>query len=343
MRLLRYILPLFALAVGAIWILIKLQIPCLELPTIKAQDARQTDLGLPPPLTPTQKPPRQPPFSGIGIQLRWDFSDLVCTGSATEPIVTGRTERVGDSDRDQLMSWVVLESCFKGAKPNARVQVLGDSVFAEKEIQGGFAYVGLPTGFVARGRNLFFLRKTDQPQIWRVTVPVYAICIQLADVPPVYALDGSDDSIRRVLTAEMETMIDRGELRPTRGTMNPETKESDRIAAEYLPYILQILGRTEALREFGNLMQFSPTAVRREIAMTMLREGDQRGVTDSLALLEDANVPDWQRANAARALAHATSPRVRSTLERITRESDHEELRRAAKESYYQMGHGARD
>lgn len=339
MRLLRYILPLFVVAVGATWIWTKLQIPSLEPPTTKALDARQNDLGLPPPLSLRQKTPQQPPFGGIGIQQRWNFSDLVCTGSATEPIRTGRTERVGDSDRDQLMSWVVLESCFKGTKPNARVRVLGDSVFAENHIQNGFAYSGPPTGFVASGRNLLFLRKTDQPQIWRVTVPVYEICIQLADVPPVYTLDGSDDSIRRALTAEMEAMIERGELRPTRGAMNAQTKESDRIAALYLPYILQILGRTEALREFGGLMQSSPTAVRREIAMEMLRAGDQRGVDDSLALLEDANVPDWQRANAARALAHATSPRARSALKCIARQPGHQELRQVSKESLCQMGH----
>ena len=86
-------------------------------------------------------------------------------------------------------------------------------------------------------------------------------------------------------------------------------------------------------------MQSSPTAVRREIAMEMLRAGDQRGVDDSLALLEDANVPDWQRANAARALARATSPRARSALGRIARQPGHQELRQVSKGSLCQMGH----
>src|SRR2546422_8213597 len=44
------------------------------------------------------------------------------------------------------MSWVVLESCFKGTKPNHQIEVLGDSVFAEKDIHGGFVYAGLPPG-----------------------------------------------------------------------------------------------------------------------------------------------------------------------------------------------------
>ena len=63
-------------------------------------------------------------------------------------------------------------------------------MFAEKQIWNGFAYSGLSTSFVARGRNPLFLRKTDQLQTWPVTVPVYETCIELADVPPVYALDG---------------------------------------------------------------------------------------------------------------------------------------------------------
>jgi hypothetical protein len=336
---LRYVLTLFVVAVSATWIWTKLQIPCLEPPTVRAQDTRLQDLDWPPPFSPTQKPPSHPPFAAMGIQLRWDYSDLVCTGSAEEPRRTGRFETLGGSDRDQLASWVVLESCFKGTKPNHQIQVFGDSVFAEKDIHGGFLYAGPPTGFVARGRNLLFLRKTDQPYIWRVTVPVYATCIQLADEPASYTMDGSDDSIRRALTAEMEAMIDRGELRPTLGAMSTGTEQPDRIAAEYLRYIFEILGRKQALREFAGLMQVSSPAVRREIAMEMLRSGDQRGVTDSLALLEDANAPDWQRANAARALAHATSPPARSALERIARGPGNQELVQVAQESLSQMQH----
>jgi hypothetical protein len=337
MRLLRYVLPLIVVAVGAGWICTKLKIPCLVPPTVRAQDAKLQDAGWPPPFSPTQKPPGEPPFVAMGIQLRWDYSDLVCTGSAEAPIRTGQIETLGGSDRDQLMSWVVLESCFKGTRPNHQVQVLGDSVLAEKDMHGGFVYAGPPTGFLARGRNLLFLRKTEQSHIWRVTVPVYAICIPLADEPPSYTLDGSNDSIRRALTAEMEAMIDHGELRPMPDTVSTEAREPGRIAAAYLPYIFEILGRIQALREFAGLMQVSPFAVRREIAIQMLWAGDQRGAPDTLVLLEDTNVPNWQRANAARALVHATSPHARSILERIAHEQGNNELGRAAQESLLRM------
>jgi hypothetical protein len=250
---------------------------------------------------------------------------------------TGLIETLGGSDRDQLMSWVMLETCFKGKKPDPQVRVLGASVFAEKDIHGGFAYAGPPTGFVTPGRNLLFLRKTDELDIWDVTVPVYAVCIQLADSPPSYTLESSDDSIRGALVAEMEAMIDHGELGLSLGAIQTRAWEPDRIAAEYLPYILEILGRTQGLREFARLMQVSPQAVRREIAMAMLRVGDQRGEPDTLALLEDPNVPDWQRANAARALEFATSTRARSVLERIAHEPGNQELRDAAAESLSRM------
>ena len=231
----------------------------------------------------------------------------------------------------------MLETCFKGKKPDRQIQVLGDSVFAEKDIHGGFAYAGPPTGFVTRGRNLLFLRKTDQPDIWDVTVPVYAVCIRLADSPPSYTLEGSDDSIRGALVAEMEAMIDHGELRLSLEKIQTGAWEPDRIAAEYLPYTIEILGRTQGLREFARLLQSSPQAVRREIAMAMLRVGDQRGEPDTVALLEDANVPDWRHANAARALEFATSTRARSVLERIAHEPRNQELQHAAAESLSRM------
>jgi hypothetical protein len=338
MRVLRYILSLLVIVAGAVWVWTRYHIPCLEPPTAWTQKARQREMGLPPPFAPTPMPPKQPPFAGLGgIQQRWDDSDLACTGSAEEPIRTGLIETLDGSDRDQLMSWVMLETCFKGKKPDRQIQVLGDSVFAEKDIHGGFAYVGPAPGFVTHGRNLLFLRKTERPGIWRVTVPVYAICIQLADAPPSYTLDGSEDSIRHALVAEMEAMIGLGELRPSLGAIQIRSREPDRIAAEYLPYILEILGETQGLGEFARLMEVSPQAVRREVAMALLREGDQRGQPDTLALLEDTSLPDWQRANAARALELAKSTRARSVPERIAREPGNQELRHAAAESLSRM------
>lgn len=257
MRLLRYILSLLVIVAGAAWAWTRYHIPCLEPPTAWTQKAKQREMGLPPPFEPTQMPPKQSPFAGLGgIQQRWDYSDLVCTGSAEEPIRTGLVETLDGFDRDQLMSWAVLETCFRGKKLDRQIQLLGDSVFAEKDeknIHGGFAYTGPAPGFVTRGRN------------------------PLADVPPSYTLDASEDSIRRALVAKMEAMIDHGELRPGLGAIQTDTWKSDRIAAQYLAYILEILGETQGLEEFDRLMRVSPHAVRREVAMALLREGDQRG------------------------------------------------------------------
>ena len=35
---------------------------------------------------------KEPPFAGGGLQFRWDYSDLVCTGVAAEPKRTGIVE-----------------------------------------------------------------------------------------------------------------------------------------------------------------------------------------------------------------------------------------------------------
>src|SRR5260370_951760 len=65
-----------------------------------------------------------PPFSAVGLQFRWDYSDLVCTGVAAEPKRTGIVENLGGSDRDQLSARVELQTCFKGARPAGVVTVL---------------------------------------------------------------------------------------------------------------------------------------------------------------------------------------------------------------------------
>ena len=135
MRLLRCVLSLLVIVGGATWVWTKIHIPCLEPPTVRAQNAWQLELGWPPPFVPTQMPPKQPLFAALGgIQQRWDYSDLVCTGSAEEPRRTGLIETLGGSDRDQLLSWVILETCFKGKKPDRRLIGRDAMVFYDAEV-----------------------------------------------------------------------------------------------------------------------------------------------------------------------------------------------------------------
>jgi hypothetical protein len=326
------------MAIAGVWVWQKFRIPDFPLPPVQAQSSDQgaADGFL---ISNRHTPEERPPVAALPLQEVWDYSDLVCTGFADEAMRTGRIEALGGADRDQLVTRVTLENCFKGIRPDFQIRVFGDSTFAQKDIQNGYVLTGPSRGFIARGRNLLFLRKTDQPDVWRVTVPVYATCIQLADPRPAYVLDGSDAAIRRALAAEMLAMIVRGEIRPEVGGFNSPTKDPALIAWWYLRYIYQILGRNAAMREFAKLQDISPPAVRREIAFQMLWEHDQRGMNDVLALLEDLSAPDWQRANAARALEYATSPRARVALAWAARDSGSQEVARAAQESLSRMGH----
>jgi hypothetical protein len=313
-----------------------LRIRCLEPPTVHAQQQELQERGLPPPLSPRQTPPtKAPPFSGPGdIQWRWDYSDLVCTGTAEAPVRTGVVESLGGSDRDQLASWVTLETCFKGAFSGRTIRVLGDSVFSPGKDAMGYVYAGPPTGFLVKGRNLLFLRATQDIDIWRVTVPVYAICIPLADTTPPYSSSRSADSIRHALVAEFESAIDQGQV----GFADRlHLSAPDDVARQYLPYIWQVLGREQGMQEFKQLMAHSPESIRREVAMAMLREGNQEGEAETLALLEDKTAVSWKRENAALALANATSAQARQALERVANEPGSDELRHAAQESLSRM------
>ena len=91
----------------------------------------------------------EPPRYLQSTWQRWDASDLVCTGMASEPVRTGTTRVIDGNSRDQLSSEVTLETCFKGKPPaSSPVRVLGYSVMGSKEIQDGFLYAGPPTGFI---------------------------------------------------------------------------------------------------------------------------------------------------------------------------------------------------
>ena len=308
-------------------------LPCLQSPSALAVAQNNTW----PPMRLSQSPSvKEPPFISGGLQFRWDYSDLVCTGVAAVPKRTGIVENLGGTDRDQLSARVELQTCFKGVRPAGVVTVLGDSVVASKDAQGGFVYAGPPTGFVVLGRNLLFLRATKTPHVWRVTVPVYATCLELTDVPPEYTVDGSEDSIRRALAAEIEAVIAQGHLREKPyGFLTRDHPEY--VAAIYAPYILEVLGKPAALNELARIMASLPAASRRVIAMELLRNGDQRGVPEALALLQDESAVGWQRANAAGALEYAQASRVRLALESIANQASNDELHRAARETLAKM------
>lgn len=286
------------------------------------EGTRRASIEAPPPFSPTQTPPPgQPAFVAIGLQLRWDYSDLVCTGTAHHPQRTGVVKRIGDADRDQLRASVTIETCFKGKTTRNPIHVIGYDLYAQKETKQGFIYAGPPTGFVTQGRNLLFLRRTNAPGIWDVTVPVYETCLALAPTAPAYTTDGSPKATRRALAAEVEAVA----------TANPEK------SSYYLGYVLDFLGEQKGLAE---LKPLSPTAnedLRRQIALLLLRHHDQDGEGEAIALLEDSSEADWQRANAARALRNATSIRAKRALEWAATEPEPDELRKAAQESISYM------
>ena len=317
----------------AVILLLWTPLPCLQPPSALAVAQNSTW----PPMRVSQAPTDKAlPFAGGGLQFRWDYSDLVCTGVAAVTGRTGIVENLGGSDRDQLSARVELQTCFKGVRPAGVVTVLGDSVVASKDAREGFLYAGPPTGFVVPGRNLLFLRASKTPHVWRVTVPVYATCLELADVPPDYTFDGSEESIRRALAAEIEAVIAQGHLRKQPyGFLT--TDHPEYVAAMYAPYILEVYGKPAALNELARIMASLRDASRRVIAMELLRNGDQRGLPDTLALLQDESVVRWQRTNAARALEYARASRARLALESLANQTSNDELHRVAREVLAKM------
>ena len=104
-------------------------IPCLE-PSTALAVAQSTSW---PAMQITRVPPtKEPPASAGGLQFRWDYSDLACTGPAAQPQRTGIVEKRNGVDHDQLSVRVELQNCFKGTRRAGEVTVLGDSVFAAR-------------------------------------------------------------------------------------------------------------------------------------------------------------------------------------------------------------------
>jgi hypothetical protein len=226
------------------------------------------------------------------IHQRWDASDLICIGDASPPVRTGLTRTIDGSDRDQLSAEVELETCFKGDRPTAsEIRVLGYDVVAMKDVGQGYGYGGAPIGFVSKGRNLLFLRRTDMRNEFEVTVPIYQTAIHLADNRPNSAGEDSRESERHILTQEFEAALrqfDDGDL-------------SD------IDYILDLLGSREGITELSRFSRGAPLPVQRDIAVALLSQDQRSSEPIVVSLLLDSSAPGWKRENAAEALGeHGT-------------------------------------
>ncbi len=226
------------------------------------------------------------------IQERWDASDLVCTGTASRPVRTGITRKIDGYERDQLASQVNLDTCFKGQQPTYNpIIVIGYSAFAEKTVNGGFVYSGPPVGFLRNGRNLLFLRRTEEPRKWQVSVPVYETAIRLADQRPPYKADLSLSAARLALTQEFEAALLQFDY--------SDVSDIDRI--------IDLLGAKEGAGELMRFSERAPLPVQRDIAVALLNHGQLDAEPQVISLMMDGSALAWKRANAAEALGeHGT-------------------------------------
>jgi hypothetical protein len=231
------------------------------------------------------------------IQQRWDVSDLVCTAVVSTPIPTGVTKRIDNRDRDQLSVEAHIERCLKGKRPKAQtIKVLGYTVYAARDLgDQGFLYAGPPTGFVREGRNLIFLRRTDAPHQFEMAVPIYETAIHLADNRPYYPDDNSSAGTRFALTQEFESALLQFDLRDI----------------EYIQRIFELLGSEEAVRELRTFSPRAPLAIQRDIAVSLLDNGQLDCEPLVISLLMDTSAPEWKRHNAAYVLGdHGTQRAV---------------------------------
>ena len=224
------------------------------------------------------------------IQQRWAASELVCTGDASPPVRTGLTRTIDGSDRDQLSAEVDLETCFKGDRPTAsEIRVLGYDVVASKDVGRGYAYSGPPTGFVSKGRNLLFLRPTQNPDEFEVAVPVYQTAIHLLDARP--DNNSGEGRQRLVLTQELEAAI----------------VQFDDADLSYIEYLFDLLGVQTGIAELSKFSRGVPPAVQRDIPVALLFHGQPDAEPVAISLLLDTSAAPWKRENAAGALGeHGT-------------------------------------
>jgi hypothetical protein len=264
------------------------------------------------------------------IQERQDASDLVCIGDASAPVRTGVTRTIDGSDRDQLSADVEIERCFKGDPPAASaIRVLGYDVVAMKEMGQGYAYSGPPIGFVSKGRNLLFLRRTDMPNEFEVTVPVYQTAIHLADS----RLNSSDElrgSERHILTQEFEAAL-------------VQFEDED---FTYIDHLFDLLGSRKGITELIRFSRDISLAVQRDIAVALLSRDQRDSEQAAISLLLDPSAPGWKRQNAALALGeHGTEAALgplRQIASQPTATDDLKPLQLSAHSSLQRLEHRLR-
>jgi hypothetical protein len=241
------------------------------------------------------------------IQQRSDASDLVCTAVVSTPIPTGVVREIDGRDRDQLSAEASIEKCFKGEKPpTPTINVLGYSVYAAKDLHGtGFAYAGPPTGFVSKGRNLIFLRRTTAQHQFEIAVPVYETAIRLLDSRPYYPDDNSPAGILFALTREFEVAL----------------LQSGSRDIYYIQCLFDLLGNEETVHELRNLSPRAPLAIQRDIAVALLDNGQLDCEPIVISLLLDSSAPEWKRHNAAYALGDRGTQRALPYLRKIAAQS----------------------
>ena len=262
------------------------------------------------------------------IQQRWDASELVCIGDASSPVRTGLTRTIDGSDRDQLSAEVELETCFKGDRPTAsEIRVLGYDVVAMKDVGQGYGSGGAPIGFVSKGRNLLFLRRTQNPDDFEVTVPVYETAIHLADARPDNTSGGSRQSSHLVLTQELEAAA----------------VQFDDADLRYIDYLFDLLGTPAGIAELSRFSRGVPVAVQRDIAVALLFHGQPDAEPVVISLLLDTSAPTWKRGNAAGALGEHGTEAALGPLQQIASQpaatDDLESLRGTARSSLDRLEH----
>ncbi len=255
------------------------------------------------------------------IQQRWDASDLVCTGTASAPERSGGMRSIEGSNRDELVARVEFETCLKGEQPPSPVRVIGFDIVARTDFGGrGYGYSGPPTGFVVKGRNLLFLRRTETPAEFEVTVPIYQTAVALAEQRPEVTYDGTPESARRVVTGELEAAL----------------VQFDANDLSEITYLVDWLGRADGLAELERFSLEATLPVKRDIAVELLRDGHHESEEMVISLLRDRSALQWKRQNAIYALAEQGSEAALEPLESILAEpetSDSAPLRLTAREA----------
>jgi hypothetical protein len=162
-------------------------------------------------------------------------------------------------------------------------------------------YSGPPTGFVRKGRNLLFLRRTENAHDLEIAVPIYETAIRLADNRPNYAVEASPASERFALTQEFEVALVQFDAN--------DVSDIDRI--------LDLLGIREGIAELSKCSQRLPRLIQCDIAVALLLHGQLDGELLAIFLLLDTSAPAWKRANAAEALGQHGTERALRHLQQI--------------------------